>query len=199
VLVLAAAHLGGEWSGHTIKHLLTQEGRRWRVLAAKAASLWLAGVAMLAACWAALAALAAILAHLYPLPGPKLGLGDAVDLAGPHAARSLLVLAAFVVLSVLAATLTRGPLGTILLGSFVLMASFELANHPRLTKSTLVYWVSGWMGFRPRSSYVLFDVWNDHFPGHPAPQLAGLAGLAGVLLIGGAIALTGFARADITG
>lgn len=43
--LLAGAHIGGEWSGRTMKNLLTQEGRRWRVLAAKLVSLWLAGPA----------------------------------------------------------------------------------------------------------------------------------------------------------
>jgi len=198
LLLLAAGHVGGEWSGHTIKQVLTQEVRRWRVLGAKAASLWLAGVALLAACWAVLAPVSVWLAHAYPLPGPTPRLGDAAGLAGSQAARSLLVLAAFVALAVLAAVLTRGTLGTVLLGLFVLMASFEVANHARLTRGTLVYWVSGWMGFEQRSSYVLFDLWNDHFPGRPASHLAGLAGLAGVLLVAGTVALVCFARCDVT-
>ena len=33
--LLAGAHIGGEWSGRTMKNLLAQQGRRWRVLAAK--------------------------------------------------------------------------------------------------------------------------------------------------------------------
>ena len=41
--LLAGAHIGGEWSGRTMKNLLTQQGQRWRVLAAKLVSLWLAG------------------------------------------------------------------------------------------------------------------------------------------------------------
>ena len=43
--LLAGAHIGGEWSGRTMKSLLTQQGHRWRVLAAKLVSLWLAGPA----------------------------------------------------------------------------------------------------------------------------------------------------------
>src|SRR5215470_4459413 len=58
--LLAGAHAGGEWSGRTMKNLLTQQGRRWRVLAAKLVSLWLAGAGLIAVCWLALAAFAAI-------------------------------------------------------------------------------------------------------------------------------------------
>jgi hypothetical protein len=30
IFLLAAGHVGQEWSGHTIKTVLTQDGRRWR-------------------------------------------------------------------------------------------------------------------------------------------------------------------------
>jgi ABC-type transport system involved in multi-copper enzyme maturation permease subunit len=198
LLLLAAAHVGGEWSGHTIKQLLLQEGHRWRVLAAKALSLWLAGVAIMVACWAVLATIAIALAHAYPPPGPTPGWRQALGLSAPQAARALLVLAAFTALAMLAAILTRSPLGTVVLGSLAMLASFELANHHDATKATLVCWVSGWMGFKQRSTYVLFDLWNDHFPGFPAPRLAGLLGLLGVILIAGALALARFTRADVT-
>ncbi len=60
----------------------------------------------------------------------------------------------------------------------MLLVSFELANHANLTKATPVAWVSGWMGFRDRTNdYVLFDVWNDHFPGHPAAHSTALLAL----------------------
>jgi hypothetical protein len=44
--LLAGAHVGGEWSGRTMKSLLTQHGRRWQVLVAKLVSLWLAGIGL---------------------------------------------------------------------------------------------------------------------------------------------------------
>jgi len=68
--LLAGGHVGGEWSQRTLKNLLTQHGRRWQVLAAKLASLWLAGVGLVAACWAALAVAGPILVRVNHLPGP---------------------------------------------------------------------------------------------------------------------------------
>src|ERR1700730_9253835 len=35
IALLAGGHVGGEWSGRTLKNVLTQCGHRWRVLAAK--------------------------------------------------------------------------------------------------------------------------------------------------------------------
>src|SRR5215831_3941832 len=64
IALLAGAHIGGEWSGRTMKSLLTQHGRRWQVLVAKLVSLWLAGVGLIAACWAALALAGPVLARL---------------------------------------------------------------------------------------------------------------------------------------
>ena len=68
--LLAGAHVGGEWSGRTMKSLLTQHGRRWQVLVAKLVSLWLAGLGLIAACWAALALAGPVLARVSHLPGP---------------------------------------------------------------------------------------------------------------------------------
>ena len=63
IALLAGAHIGGEWSGRTMKSLLTQHGRRWQVLVAKLVSLWLAGIGLIAACWAALALAGPVLAR----------------------------------------------------------------------------------------------------------------------------------------
>src|SRR5215475_14095599 len=68
--LLAGAHIGGEWSGRTMKSLLTQHGRRWQVLVAKLVSLWLAGIGLIAACWAALALTGPVLARVNHLPAP---------------------------------------------------------------------------------------------------------------------------------
>ena len=66
--LLAGAHIGGEWSGRTMKNLLTQQGWRWRVLAATLISLWMAGVGLLAVCWVALAAAGPVLVRADHLP-----------------------------------------------------------------------------------------------------------------------------------
>ena len=101
--LLAGAHIGGEWSGRTMKNLLTQQGHRWRVLAAKLVSLWLAGVGLIAVCWLALAAAGPVLAHIDHLPAAHESAAHALSLAGSQAARALLVLAAFAAIGLLAA------------------------------------------------------------------------------------------------
>jgi hypothetical protein len=74
--LLAGAHVGGEWSGRTMKSLLTQHGRRWQVLAAKLVSLWLAGAGLMAVCWAALAIAGPALSRLNHLPNPHQTIGQ---------------------------------------------------------------------------------------------------------------------------
>jgi hypothetical protein len=112
--LLAGAHIGGEWSGRTMKNVLTQQGLRWRVLAAKLVSLWLAGVGLIAVCWLALAAAGPVLAHIDRLPAAHESAAHALSLAGSQAARALLVLAVFAALGLLAAVATRGQLAGLL-------------------------------------------------------------------------------------
>jgi hypothetical protein len=83
--LLAGAHIGGEWSGRTMKILLIQQGHRWRVLAAKLVSLWLAGVGLIAVCWLALAAAGPVLLHIDHLPAAPEPAARALGLAGSQA------------------------------------------------------------------------------------------------------------------
>jgi hypothetical protein len=50
IALIAGGHWGGEWSLRTIRQLLSREGRRRRVLAAKWLSIWAAGVATMLCC-----------------------------------------------------------------------------------------------------------------------------------------------------
>jgi ABC-type transport system involved in multi-copper enzyme maturation permease subunit len=139
LLLLAAGHLGNEWSGRTLKSVLTQEGRRWRVLTAKLTSLWLAGIGLLLAVWAGLALLT-VWFRTYDLRGPRLTMAAAWDLALPQLARALLVLASFVVLGVLAAVVVRNTLGTFFLAFAFLVASMILAGFTAATRATIAWW-----------------------------------------------------------
>ena len=67
---LSGGHAGGEWSGRTLKNLLTQHGRRREVLGAKLISLWLAGVGLIAVCWGALALAGRCDRRRRPRPNP---------------------------------------------------------------------------------------------------------------------------------
>jgi ABC-type transport system involved in multi-copper enzyme maturation permease subunit len=198
LLLLAAGHVGNEWSGHTIKQVLTQEGRRWRVLAAKLASLWLVAAGLLLVAWAALAPLSFVF-RSYQVGGSALSTQAAWKLAGPLAGRSLLVLAAFVVIGVLASLVTRNILGGLALGFAFVLGSLVLGNYAVMTRGTLSYWVAGWMGFRVEMTGPPQYVWAGSFPQqvpHPSQQ-AGLYGLAGLLVIGVTLALVRMVRSDV--
>jgi ABC-type transport system involved in multi-copper enzyme maturation permease subunit len=200
LLLLAAGHVGNEWSGHTIKQVLTQEGRRWRVLAAKLASLWLVAAGLLLVTWTALALLSFVF-RTYQVGGSALSTQAAWRLAGPLAGRSLLVLAAFVVVGVLASLVTRNTLGGVFLGFAFVIGSLVLGNLAFMTRGTLSYWVAGWMGFRvdatgaPQMPYVWVGSFPQQVP-HPSQQ-AGLYGLAGLLVVGVTLALVRMARSDV--
>lgn len=200
LLLLAAAHVGNEWSGHTIKQVLTQEGRRWRVLAAKLASLWLVAVGLLLVTWAALALLSFAF-RTYRVGGSAMSTEAAWKLAEPPVGRSLLVLAAFVVVGVLASLVTRNTLGGLFLGLAFVVGSLVLGNYAVMTRGTLSYWVAGWMGFRvdETGSQPALYLWTGSFPQkvpYPSHQ-AGLYGLAGLLVVGVTLALLRMARSDI--
>jgi hypothetical protein len=202
--LLAGGHIGGEWSGRTMKNLLTQHGRRWQVLAAKLVSLWLAGVGLLVASWAALAAAGPILAHLDHLPDPHESLGAAASLAGSQAARALLVLAAFAAIGLLAAVATRNTIGTTATTAGVIVAMLVVAALPRLGSWTPATWVQGWMGFPAGQASITAlpaNFWSRFITaGGTAPsQLLGLTGLAGLLAGCAAGALWVFHRAEVSG
>jgi hypothetical protein len=177
--LLAGGHLGSEYSGRTLKNLLTQHGRRWQVLAAKLVSLWLAAVALVAVCWAALAVAGPILTHANHPPDPHQSLVEAAKWAGSQAARSLLVLAAFAVIGVLAAVFTRNTIGTMATTAAAFVAMLVLASLQSLGRWTPATWVQGWMGF-PTGERAFADLPNNVWSrfvnaSHAPPSLPGCA------------------------
>jgi ABC-type transport system involved in multi-copper enzyme maturation permease subunit len=197
LLVLGGGHVAGEWSGRTLKSVLLQDGRRWRWLGGKIASLWVVGVALELALWAALALWTFALRRWWP-PAGHLGLTQGLHVALPDIARSLLVLALFAALATLAAVLTRSMLGTVLGGTFVLGGSMALSNIA-FTRELPSYWVTGWMRFHAVGTGAPYALWNDTFPaGIPYPSLAvGIVGVVGLLVACVAIAGIRFARSDV--
>ena len=203
IALLAGAHIGGEWSGRTMKSLLTQHGRRWQVLVAKLVSLWLAGIGLIAACWAALALAGPVLARLSHLPGPDQTVAHGLSLSGSQVARALLVLAAFAVIGLLAAVLTRGAIGTIAATAGAILAMLAVAALPGAGRWTPATWVASWMGFPAGLGSVTAlpaNFWSRFIgTGAPPGQVAGFAGLAGLVVAGLAVAAAIFRRADIGG
>ena len=197
LLFLAGGHVAGEWSGRTLKSVLVQDGRRWRWVGGKVASLWVAGVAMELALWAVLAAWTFGLRHWWP-PSPGMAISHGLRLALPDVARSLLALGMFAALATLAAIVTRSMLGTLLGGMLVLGGSMGLSNIA-FTRELPSYWVTGWMRFHTPSVGAPYQLWNDKVPpGIPYPGfLIGLVGVAGLLVICAAVAGALFARTDV--
>ena len=200
--LLAGAHIGGEWSGRTMKNLLTQQGRRWRVLAAKLASLWLAGVGLIAVCWLALAIAGPVLVRIDHLPAAHESAAHAISLAGSQAARALLVLAAFAVIGLLAAVLTRGTIGTTAAAAGAVIAILIAASLPGTGRWTPATWVQEWMGFPVGQASITSlptNFWSRFIGSTGGGHLPGLIGLAGVLAVCSALAAAVFRRADISG
>jgi len=200
IFLLAAGHVGNEWNGRTIKVVLCQEGRRWRVLAAKTASLWLVACAILLVDWVVLAALSPVLKAAYPLGGPGLAWSAAWSAMAADLGRAPLTVAVFTVVGVAAAVLVRNALGAFALAAGALVTSLVIAgNFSELAPWTIAWWVAGWMQFRSHG-YVIYHFWVDGFPAglsNPGP-LTGLVGLLGVIAVAAGVALWVFRRADIT-
>jgi ABC-type transport system involved in multi-copper enzyme maturation permease subunit len=200
VFLLAAGQFGGEWTGGTIATVLTQDSRRWRLLTAKLISLLVLTEGLLLLTWATLAALALLFQSQYPMPaGNQVSNADAIAVAAPVLARSVLVTAAFCVLGVLAAVITRNALGTLLLaiGSLIVWMMFVLIGP--LVKISIGYWVTGWMGFT-NDGFSSGQLWSGVPSGISEPtQLLGLVGLVALLVVGTTAATIRFQRMDIAG
>jgi len=201
--LLAGAHAGGEWSGRTMKNLLTQQGHRWRVLATKLVSLWLAGVGLIAVCWLALAAAGPVLVRIDHLPAAHESAAHALGLAGSQVARALLVLAVFAAIGLVAAVLTRGTIGTTAATAVAIIAMLIAASLPGTGRWTPATWVQEWMGFPAGQASITSlptNFWSRFISTGATPgQLAGLLGLAGLLAACWAAATVLFRRQDISG
>jgi ABC-type transport system involved in multi-copper enzyme maturation permease subunit len=197
ILALAGGHVAGEWTGGTIRPLLMQDGRRWRWVGGKIASLWMAAMAMELIVWAALAVWTVALRHWWPSTSamsPAHGL--AIALA--DVARSMLVVAVFAAIGTLAAVVTHSMLGTLLGGMFVVGGSLALSNIA-FTRELPSYWLTGWMRFHHAAGAVPYGLWNDRFPpGVPYPGLlVGVAGMVGLFVVAASLSGLIFARSDV--
>ncbi len=197
LLLLAGGHVGQEWSGRTLKQILVQEGRRWRILAAKFASLWIAGMALIAIAWLALAAILPVLNAAYPLHMP-IHAGSALAGSLGDVARASLVVAAFAALGLLAAAITRNTLGAFFLAFAFVIATMILAGFPRVARFTLAYWVAGWMRFGQGLASVQTHIWRDDFYPLPFPHTSvGLIGLVAFGALCAVLAWLRFERSDV--
>jgi hypothetical protein len=159
-------------------------------------------VALVAACWAALAAAGPVLAKANGLPASQQSVRAGFEHSGSHIARALLVIAFFVLIGLLAGVLTQGTVGTISAAAGATVAILALGTVPSLGKYTPATFVEGWMGFSSvsRSAGALPDNFWSRFtdshgvvPGH----VFGLVGLVATMAVGAWIAWRRFGRMDV--
>ena len=199
--MLAGGHIGGEWTGRTLKNVVGHNGHRVRVLAAKVVSTWLVLVAIVAVCWIALAASGTAICRAYGLPHATEAFSTGLAHSGSQFARALLVLGFFALLGLAAAVVTRGTVGTIAGSIGATVALLALGTLPSLGKWTPATWVEAWMGFTSgnRAMTTLPDNFWSRFtasgtiPGH----LFGLAGMAGTIVVLAMVTAQVFRRADV--
>jgi ABC-type transport system involved in multi-copper enzyme maturation permease subunit len=197
ILLLAAGHVGNEWSGRTIKQVFTQEGRRWRVLAAKIVSLWLMAVGLLMVAWIGLALVGQLALSSSNLMGAGPTASAALRMTGPVVGRALLVFLVFTVLGVVSAAITRNTLGSFFLGFAVVIGSLILTASKATARYNLGYWVAGWMGFH-NDGLLTNNLWTTNF--YPLRFPKHSVGLAGLLIFSAAcvaIALVRVTRSDV--
>ena len=199
--LLAGAHIGGEWTGRTLKNLLAHNGHRTRVLAAKLVSTWLALGTIVAACWATLAATGWVICRVNGLPAASEAVSTGLTHSAAQGARALLVLGFFAVLGAAAAILTRGTVGAIAGSIVAVVALLALGTLPTVGKWTPATSVEAWMGFTStsRSTSTLPDNFWSRFttsgaiPGH----LFGLLGMLGSIAVLAALSWRTFRRMDV--
>jgi hypothetical protein len=200
VLVLAGAHVGGGVRGRTIGQVLLQQGRRGRVLAARALALWLTAAGLLAAAWAALALLAVglRLAEGELAPVAPLTPGAALAASAGRVVPALAVLAAFVVAGVLAGVATGSAPATFAAGTAALALALGLAGggRPGLRPASPATWVAAAMGFH-EPTFVPDHLWVGLAPGTAMGAGAAVAGLAAAATLALLAAAIRFDRADV--
>jgi ABC-type transport system involved in multi-copper enzyme maturation permease subunit len=197
IAFIAGGHWGGEWGSRTIRQLLSREGRRTRVLAAKWLTIWAAGVLTMLCCWLVLVVAAPMIAAGAGLPAAQAslwaGIGSSVSAAG-HA---VVVLGLFSAVATAAGTIARGQLATTALTAGSMLLALLVAGITSIGRLSPASFVQAWMGFGT-AGYLPTNFWSRFISS--GPQLGELAGLTGVVLtcaIAAVIARWRFA-ADVT-
>lgn len=200
IAVLAGSHVGGEWTGRTIKVLLSQHGRRRDVLAAKIMSVWLGAVVVMTFGWVALAVAGPVMASRYHLPDSHLSAAEAAKYGGSQYARALLVLAVYAVIATAIATLTRNAVGTITATAGAMVLAGLLPAALQITRYAPTNWVQGWMGFSRAPGTIPTHWWSHYtYPDGSTPGHAGaFFGLLAAVVAGALLGHLRFSRMDIT-
>jgi ABC-type transport system involved in multi-copper enzyme maturation permease subunit len=197
IAMTAGGHWGGEWGSHTIRQLLCREGRRGRVLLAKWLSIWIAGVATLAACYLVLAIAAPLIAASAQLPAVHAGLFAGIGSSLAAAGRAVVVLGLFAAIGTAAGTIGRGQLATMAITAGSLVLALLVAGITSVGQLSPASFVQAWMGFGP-VGYLPTNFWSRFIgSGQSLGQLAGLIGIGVTAALAAVIARWRFA-ADVT-
>lgn len=197
IAMIAGGHWGGEWGSRTIRQLLCREGRRGRVLLAKWLSIWLAGVATLAACYLALAIAGPLIAASAHLPAVQAGLFAGFGSSLGAAGRAVVVLGLFAAIGTAAGPIGRGQLATLAITAGSMLLALLVASIASVGRLSPASFVQAWMGFGP-AGYLPTNFWSRFIgSGQNLGQLAGLIGIAATAAAVAVIARWRFA-ADVT-
>ncbi|MGH2717750.1 MAG: hypothetical protein ACRDJU_04115 [Actinomycetota bacterium] len=197
IALIAGAHVGGEWSGRTIRTVLTHDGRRLRVLAAKWVSLWIGTVVTVLAAWVVLAVAGPLLAAAYGLPAAGQGLFAGLGASLAFLGRALLVLGVFTLVGVAAGLLTRSTVGTVAVVVGAIGALLIVGAVQGVAKLSPATWVQAWMHFSFNGAYLPTNFWTRFESGVTMSSGAAFIGLLGTLAVIGALAAWR-AGADVT-
>ena len=197
IALIAGGHWGGEWGLRTIRQLLSREGRRSRVLAAKWLTIWSAGVATMLCCWLILLIAAPLIAAAAGLPTPHTALWTGLTSSVSAIGRAVLVLGLFAAVATAAGTIARGQLATTAITAGAMLLALLLAGIASVGRLSPASFVQAWMDFGA-SGYLPTNFWSRFVAS--GQQLGQLTGLTGILLT--AIAAAAVARwrfaADVT-
>jgi hypothetical protein len=190
--LLAGAHIGGEWSGRTMKNRAHPAGPRWRVLGGEAGQPVAGRGRPDRRVLAGAGGRRAGLVHVDHLPAAHESAAHALSLAGSQAARALLVLGGVRRIGLLAAVATRGTIGTTAATAVAIIAMLIAASLPGTGRWTPATWVQAWMGFPAGQASITSlptNFWSrfisaGRHPGHVAGP-AGPGRAAGRVLGGG--------------
>jgi ABC-type transport system involved in multi-copper enzyme maturation permease subunit len=197
IALVAGGHWGGEWGQRTIRQLLSRQGRRGLVLAAKWLTIWVAGLATMLICWVVLALAGPLIASVIGLPAGHAGLWSGLGSSAAAAGRAALVLGLFAAVATAAGTIARGQLATTAITAGVFLLALLLAGIASVGRLSPASLIQAWMSF-PVNGYLPTNFWSRFAgSGQHVGQLAGLIGMTITAAVAGLVARWRFA-ADVT-
>jgi hypothetical protein len=160
VLLAAAGHVAGEWSGKTIKEILVAEGRRGRLIWVKVVSLFLFGLWLLVCSYIGIA-LWGLVTRRWIHIDRVASTAEVRAWIFPMLWRAPLVILLFAFAAVALSLVFRHRIATILAGAVLLIASNFFAYHSVLvTKYSPAGWVASFMGFKQRE-FLIYKLWAN--------------------------------------